>query len=1413
MATVGSVNFTSIDANDLHSTEGISGKKVLDQWISQGSKPGTVGTVGTVGTSIRLPDGDVQTDQTDTQAAMIQDLASRLQKETVELMKGETLSPSAASSFKCCDSDTCRLNIGAQSPQKGRISNGAAERIGLSVFESYKRAFSNNESKKQSYDRFITYGWPQLIKNHSPIIIRYTNQFHILDIEAITMNSPIMTETDGTSHPLDPNEARIRGETYALDMYFHVRYRVFEFPSNEDHPLDFVLNNGRVTHDTFTSYVKAIKFPLMVGGVGCKSHDLGGYFITDGQEKMLMFRERLSYDKIFLHPMKDGPTSHVLEFRSSHFDQFKSTQTLKLELTRSTKQALPSLQIQIQNGQSVPWVTMMRAMGIVTAKRIYTLTRFLARGRWSKTYKVLLRNSLNAQDATEIGIDGKPLPLTRGAALAHIGRLSAAGGEKKSVELLQKLGLLYIRNKFLPNIGYDEDNDFNKAVALCLFACKLFDYVENSSLRTNKDSYRNKCVESCEELFGNLCRQHLVTWFQSIKVIIMKKLSLGKVIDIHEIFSEDKVGRGTKESISSGTWHATKGKGTQTGVSQKFDRANFIATQAQHQKVINQMRKEVKQISPRQLPSTAYGTTCLADSPEGQACGLIKFNAILQHQSIGTSGNTITNLLLNECGIIPFEKITRDEMERYIDQKIKFCVVIVNGRPFGIHADSVAVNAFVGRCKAELRISPDTGHNDYGDTVEVRTDRGRNLRPLFVAKNMWKLSKAFGGVSTTAAPATSSPCQSDEGCGHALCIKEAAARVKVAAAQSPEFDFVKDFTQDGNKLFSPIHWSRFLEEEIVEYVDKEQEQDLLFAAELREYLAGFPLKGEEGYGTGLSYPKGYSPTDCIARGESADKARSYTHVEIHGSIIFGISASLIPFSNHDQSPRNTYECAMIRQAHGNSMLNAKSQMMYTTSSEMWYPQRPIVETKMHQMLGCHNYPYGQNVMVAVMATGECNQEDSTISSQAAIDFGMLRSSIYRTTTISEKKYGKSDNTEIFKRVPEDQVSGKKRGNYSNLEEDALAAIGSPVDPGTILAQKVSAIKKGSSAYRAHGTSGGAGGTTFEWKELSVSTQNNEFGRIDKITITSTACGVKSVKIRVVRVAVTKEGDKFATRYGQKGICGEIKPLVDLIYNEDGETPQFIINLIAFSSRMTWGEWLETLLASAALANGKYGDATPFSTLYRNALVSELEQKYHHLRDWSGGTPQNPQTPGDFIKEGPEKQEAANHVVDEICSALTRMGLDSCGEHVFYSGTTGKQLKGRIFMGFAYLQKLKHMVDDKHRARARGRNQTLNKQAVEGRSVGGGVKYGEMEKDCTDAHGAAYCLLDRMCYSSDPEYLHLCKTCNNTVVYEEKSKQVWCTFCNKYDDAGVILTTTTFVKLTQELRGFNADFKFEIEEIE
>jgi DNA-directed RNA polymerase II subunit RPB2 len=301
--------------------------------------------------------------------------------------------------------------------------------------------------------------------------------------------------------------------------------------------------------------------------------------------------------------------------------------------------------------------------------------------------------------------------------------------------------------------------------------------------------------------------------------------------------------------------------------------------------------------------------------------------------------------------------------------------------------------------------------------------------------------------------------------------------------------------------------------------------------------------------------------------------------------------------------------------------------------------------------------------------------------------------------------------------PNDTVS-MKYNNYQKLDEDGVVAPGNKVSDDDIIIGKT--FNLASPTQTGHSK-----------KDCSTNLRHNESGVVDKVMVTVNEQGMKLIKSKVRSMRVPEIGDKFASVHAQKGTVGMIYSQEDMPFTAQGITPDIIVNPHAIPSRMTIGQLIECIYGKACALNGEYGDATAFT---------------------------NPDP-------------------EDISDMLKKLGYDKHGEEVMYNGMTGEPMKTKIFIGPTYYQRLKHMVQDKIHARARGPMQILTRQPVEGRSRDGGLRMGEMEKDCIISHGASAFLKERLMDQSDSFTTHVCNKCGLFAIHDSRQNYSYCNKCS------------------------------------
>ena len=463
-----------------------------------------------------------------------------------------------------------------------------------------------------------------------------------------------------------------------------------------------------------------------------------------------------------------------------------------------------------------------------------------------------------------------------------------------------------------------------------------------------------------------------------------------------------------------------------------------------------------------------------------------------------------------------------------------------------------------------------------------------------------------------------------------------------------------------------------------------------------------------------------SETETLRIALTKDEVTSHSHYEIHPSMLVGHMAGTIPLSDHNQSPRNTYQSAMGKQSmcvYATNFAKRLDKNAYVLCSV----SRPIVETRSMNILKMQEMPFGMNAIVAIACYGGYNQEDSIIMNRSSVNRGLFRGLYYTMYKDEEHRNVTSGREEKFMRPQKHNTRKFKNTSYAAVNENGIPMLNASIQENDVVIGKVVNLR--------HDTAG------YAFRDASTTHKNAESGRIDGVWQDKNSDGYPFVKVRVVSERIPQIGDKFSSRHGQKGTVGMLLNEEDMPFTGSGLRPDLIMNPHAVPSRMTIAQLMECIFGKVCVRKGTLGDGTPYS----------------HLK------------------------------VEELREQMLELGMHPYGNEILYNGQTGEMMQAEIFMGPTFYQRLKHMVIDKSHSRARGPIVSLTRQPCEGRSRDGGLRVGEMERDCMISHGASAFTKERLMDVSDPFTTGICKTCGTLAVVNTIEGIYSCGSCGNKTD--------------------------------
>jgi DNA-directed RNA polymerase II subunit RPB2 len=1123
-----------------------------------------------------------------------------------------------------------------------------------------------------SFNDFIENKIPTIIDTYSPLSVYhdYDSEINNYKFEIVITFSnsyytkPSISENDGSVKPMYPYDARMRNFTYSSRLYVDIDVDVWENPFSD--------NKNKISSKTLKG-INIGEIPIMVKSKFCLlsqnkmyphtecKMDLGGYFIINGNEKVIVGQEKIAENKLFVfHTSKNNSKfSHISEIKSCDTNFTNNTKNVSIKLLKKENMYGHTLKISLPHVKiDVPVFIVFRALGITSDKDIL---KYIVYDIGKPVHEEIIK-------WLKPSFEEASVLYTQNEAINYLLKYSMILGQPKDIRLSDERRIELFKGMIERDFLSHSGSCFKKkALYLGYMIYKLYLCVFNKHSFDDRDSYCNKRVSTSGDEMAQLFKQYYSKFIKESRNSLMKELNSGpwknhknieniiNVTNANKLFKSTTITAGLKHGLATGNWG--KFNSSKVGISQVLNRLTYMSTLSHLRRVNTPTEKTGKLIPPRKLHSTQFGIICPPETPEGGSIGLVKNLAISTYVTKFSNTSPIIKLLKQKITFINFEETP--DLDFGILRKTK---IFLNGDWLGVCDDSYNLFKFL---KSQKRLGCINIYTsivfDYNlNQIIIMTDSGRCTRPLFVVEN------------------------------NSLKITQ------------------DDFEKIRNKQYN---WNNLLVKTLnhTEILNKNPKN------------TNYPEEGVIEY---LDSEECYHSMIALNWKINKKQKKRYDYAEIHHSLILGVLSSCIPFSNHNQSPRNTYQSAMGKQAMGIHCTNIKYRMD-TMSHLLHYTSKPLVSTRISRYLPSTNLPNGMNVIVAIASYTGYNQEDSIILNKDSIDRGLFNSTFYRTYRDEEKKSHSSGQNDKFIKPDIKITNGLKPGSYDKLGSNGFPNVNTYVDSKDIIIGKVSPINKKKRDEDQNKL----------YKDNSVILRQNESGWIDNVYIDTNNEGNKCCKVKVRSLRIPSIGDKFSSRHGQKGTVGMIIPQCDMPFNKDGVAPDIIINPHAIPSRMTIAQLIECILGKLCCTVGGYGDGTPFN----GTDIADIEKN------------------------------------------IIKHGIEKTGNEILYDGMTGKQMDVSIFMGPTYYQRLKHMVDDKIHHRATGPKVLLTRQPPEGRSRDGGLRFGEMERDCMIAHGTVQFLKERTMDVSDNYRTFICNKCKLVCPFNIKENISKCLKCNNFID--------------------------------
>jgi DNA-directed RNA polymerase II subunit RPB2 len=1143
---------------------------------------------------------------------------------------------------------------------------------------------------------------------------------------------------------LSPYMCRIMRITYDLDIMGIVEYKVFA-------PCDASTTSPGERH-TYATWdgkyftkepawshrsepLKIGVLPLMTHAKGCMEREgkvhvkeidpknYGGNFIIGGSCKVMPPVERL----LMNHPLlfsQTGTYSHCVEFRSQHSSRaHRSSSNVKILMSRLYKRKPRRIMVTIPYAkQPMPLMVLFLALGW-TKRQVLVAIRTCAGKHFHADFLELLESLFYATEKCKTQHDAL-------LCLAKYAKKDYKGKTERSIIHSVRYSL---RTEVFPHLGFGgEDMSDRKGATLCDLLWRLLMFSTGRLPATDRRALEYIRYDAAAFSIINIMYQLWGLSMRKSMTLFREMLFQNKNVEYAKLFNGHTTTSRLLDCIGTGMWAAKKTNDEKrSGMSHLQDRTNISGSIAQLRQVHSSNSKNDKNEARRQIADHSRGRICPTETPEGQNVGIVKYLALGARLTIGSDPTSLMYVLLSSMDWIPLSFMHR---------------VAQGERPWGRHMDvfraweqNHQTQSTVGAkgdteegesCNEETdndhtsdhTIDDDADHNDdFLRQLEMDTS---DLHAFFV-NGTW-----YGWIRNPAQlrerilqKRRTLSCDPDTACSWSRDLRE----IRIDT--------------DAGKVVRPVGIGPRARQVLSQYSEK----SLPLSSTAQASYGRLQLQSQ-----GL-----FEYLDAAEEtGNGKEEWERQGYFELDKAYMVGLSTAMNPLFEHNQVCRNLFQASMGKQA---TMVWGTRPRGDMSNFELQTGQRPLVHSSIARQLGLHHEMTGRNVRVLISTLWAYTSEDALAISKRLLDHRAFHMYSNRRYSAKEAKHGANNNIDSFGKPDARYTSGMREANYDLLEDDGLVPKNTAVDETCMLIGKVGPGHQISTAAKAVVPKSmqsreksvycdGAGGDdtmnsehpshsqVTKYRDQSISVRKGEGGVVVN-TLLTTVHENRTAKVHVRIEKVPELGDKFSSRFGQKGTIGVVMAPEDMPFDSHGEPVDIVMNPHGHPTRKTEGQNMEGYLGLAAVWGGGFVESKPFA--------NDIEA-----------------------------------LTNKAGKILHGRGFSATGKEVYHDGRTGEPMQGVLASQRVYYQRLHHNPGDKkHSVDLRGPTQIVTGQRRQGKKRNGATRFGSMENDAMWTHGSAEIQRERMVDFSDKFTCYVCHLCGFLGEANPAENLFYCRHCD------------------------------------